>query len=434
MRPISSSVSQLQPSRIGGRVSSYRYRQSLEQCEDFSGLEETTNRYDLLLLVKKLGKLGGFTSKMIELLDYYMAYTRDHDWEEGSRPIVYQSVARTALQMGVSERQIRNLENKLFEVGAITWNDSGNHKRYGSRDPNTDRIVFAYGVDLTPLAYLRQDLEAKLQGKILHEQVWISTRREISECRRQIRSLISELVEEGANQSDIQGWENDYQEIAYQLRTHIKLADMRTLLAEHRTLHSRLLEIVDANTSASKHACYASKLAEKTSNSSPKAEKNFSHYKYSNPEKKIKGSSPSDIAWQKSVVEPSEYQVGSIEENSRAVSLKQVLLAASDRFRAYLPMEPRAMNWSDVHEAAHRLRADMFISKRSWQEACHCLGRTEASLCVLITDRGRDRTDNRVIKPAAYFRGMINKARVGELNLHKSIYGLLAIGPSSDVV
>lgn len=85
----------------GGRISSPRFRQSLEYCDDFAGLEEDQNRYDLLLLVKWVGKSYGFSSRMIELLDYYMSFTREIDWEEGSQPIVYQSLSKTALDLGV---------------------------------------------------------------------------------------------------------------------------------------------------------------------------------------------------------------------------------------------------------------------------------------------------------------------------------------------
>lgn len=190
MQHISSHASQTNPNRGGGRIASPAFRQSLDQCEDFTGLEEKTNRYDLLLLAKRTGKLAGFSPRMIYLLDYYMAFTCELDWEEGSRPIVYQSLARTSLDLGVTERQIQKLEKQLFEVGAITWNDSGNHKRYGKRDPNTGRIQYAYGVDLTPLAYLKTELEDKLQQKQLYDKAWLDTKRNISQYRRQIRSLI----------------------------------------------------------------------------------------------------------------------------------------------------------------------------------------------------------------------------------------------------
>ena len=47
---------------------------------------------------------------MIQLLDYYFAFTRDADWEQGSRPVVYQSLAKTALDLSVTERQVQRLE------------------------------------------------------------------------------------------------------------------------------------------------------------------------------------------------------------------------------------------------------------------------------------------------------------------------------------
>ena len=134
---------------------------------------------------------------MIELLDFYMAYTREIDWEEASRPIVFQSVSRTALALGVSERQIQKLEQQLFALGVITWNDSGNHKRYGQRDAQTGRIIYAYGVDLTPLAYLKEELQTKLHEKELHDQAWLETKRQISWYRRQIRSTLLQWQEEG---------------------------------------------------------------------------------------------------------------------------------------------------------------------------------------------------------------------------------------------
>jgi len=405
-------------------LSSPAYRHSLNQCDVFTGLEADTNRYELLLLVKRIGKTAGFTPRMIELLDYYIAYTRDQDWEQGNRPIVYQSLSRTALSMGVSERQIQKLERRLFEIGAITWSSSGNHKRYGSRDPETGRILFAYGVDLTPLAYLRSKLEGQLQEKQLYDQAWITTRREISSCRGLIRSLILEIQEQGIDQRTTQSLENDYQAIAYQLRTHIDLADMRSLLDRHKTLYSRLLDFVAVDTLEPEQHTKQSNLAKETSERTVRSEPKVRPLQLLQSSKKIITGSPPDLARQKSVVEPAKLNRKEQREPS-PITPKQILLASSDRFRSHLPLEPRPLNWSDIHEAAYRLRAELFISQRSWQEACQVLGRTEAALCVLVTDQGQDRPENPVVRPAAYFGGMIKKARAGELNLQKSVFGLL---------
>lgn len=416
-----------QPKRGGGRIASPDYRHSRAQSDDFRGLERNTNRYDLLLLVKRVGKLAGFTPRMIHLLDYYLAFTRDIDWEEGSRPIVYQSLTNTALDLGVAECQIQRLEKRLFEAGAITWNDSGNHKRFGSRHPDTGRIQFAYGIDLTPLAYLRGTLEEKLHEKMLYDQAWRTTKRQISELRRQIRSTLLEIQEEGAGiASELISIENAYESMAVQLRSHIPLEAMRTLLSRHQSLYSRVLGLVAPDSREIAKPTLRRNFAKRTHKRICTSRKNEVHIHSSN---QINiNSNPADTCFQKSVVELPEPADPGLATGVQHVTLKQVLLASSERFRARLPLEPRPMNWQDVVEAAYRLRPDMHISQRSWGEACQVLGRVGASLCLLITDAALDRGKNAVRQPAAYFQGMVNRARAGELHLHNSVFGLIEQG------
>ena len=422
-------TSNQQPSRGGGRIASPQYRQALAYCDDFAGLEADANRYELLLLVKRAGKAAGFTSRMIQLLDYYMAFTRDCDWEEGSRPIVYQSLARTALDLGVSERQIQKLEQQLFAAGAIAWNDSGNHKRYGQRHPQTGRLLYAYGVELTPLAYLKAKLEAKLDEKRLYDEAWLGAKRQISWYRRQLRGLMLEWQqrEEGAHCYDLLHFEQRYEKIALQIRTHLSLENLRTLLASHRLLHSELLNAMGVEGASGREVAQRSNLAKETPNGSSKSERAFAHYKSTTQKSSDKSdtSSPRDKGFQESVAEGSELPDSVPSTGIEHVALSHVLQTASDRFRAELPLAPRPMNWGDVVEAAYRLRPRLGISQASWAEACGVLGRNGAALCVLLTDRATLREIDPVLKPAAYFRGMLAKARGGELRLHASVFGLL---------
>ncbi|WP_158261033.1 MULTISPECIES: plasmid replication protein RepC [Pirellulaceae] len=428
----------------GGRVSSPQYRQSLQFCEDFQGLEEDVNRYDLLLLVKKVGKLAGFTPRTIQLLDYYLAYTRDQDWRAESRPIVYQSLSRTALDLGVSERQIQKLEQQLFKAGAISWHDCGGHKRYGQRDPRTGAIIYAYGVDLTPLAYLRAELEDKLQQKQVYDRAWMETKRQISWYRRQIRAMLLELErEEGSCPLELAQWERSYETIAIQIRTHLSLETLRDLLGDHKQLHSQVAAILPQPQEQDSTAKTSLGSVPKTCKSSSKGDPQFAHYKSTTQQSSDKSDtdSPADKGFQESVAERLVRSTG-IEKNETGgregrldrgaiieatglqhISLKQVLLAASDRFRERLPLEPRAMSWSDVVEAAYRLKPELNVNQRSWSEACHLLGRNGAAICLLLTDRATMREDVPVLKPAGYFRAMVKRAKDAELRLHSSILG-----------
>lgn len=208
---------------------------------------------------------------MIALLDYYMSFTRDIDWEEGSRPIVYQSLAKTALDMGVSERQIQILEKQLFEVGALTWHDSGNHRRYGQRCEETGQILFAYGAELTPLAYLKAELQDKLHEKQLYDKAWMETKRQISYYRRQIRAILLE-AESGAGESD-EGFTLDeaelidfcgrYEQIAISIRTYMDLIALRELLDKHKHLHEMLSAKVAEHDQKALKSANNTKLSEK---------------------------------------------------------------------------------------------------------------------------------------------------------------------------
>lgn len=439
----------------GGRIASPKLRYSLEQCEDFAGLEENVNRYDLLLLVKRVGKAAGFSPRMISLLDYYMSFTRDIDWEEGSHPIVYQSLAKTALDMGVSERQIQILENQLFEAGALTWHDSGNHRRFGQRCAETGQILFAYGVELTPLAYLKAELESKLQEKQLYDKAWMETKRQISYYRRQIRAILLE-AETGEGESaedfnlsavDLIDFTGRYEQIAISIRTYMDLMALRELLDEHKQLHQLLSAKVAEHEQKAAQSANNDQLLDKDSS---KDESNDVHYKYTNKKQlnKLSTSRTSSNFLREGVADSSQRQLDicakgegskkqepeqeSSQEQStilstglQHVTLKQLLNISSDRLKSQLPIEPRPMNANDFIEAAHGLTKTLGISQNSWGHACLTLSRVGAAVCVILTDQANLREENRVLKPGAYFNAMVNRAKTGDLKLHKSVMGQL---------
>lgn len=406
----------------GGRVASDALRASRRLADDFAGLEEGADRYGLLLLVKRASKLAGFTPRMIQLLDYYLAYTRDVDWEAGGRPIVYQSLSRTALDLGVSERQVQKLEVALFEAGAITWNDSGNHKRYGQRCSDTGRIVYAYGIDLTPLASLRQELEATLEAKRRYDDDWMAAKRTISSLRREFRAHLAEWAE---RDGEVSWFAKRYERIAVQIRTHLDLAALDALLEEHTRLLGELRDAMGLGRGEVLDPGQPPSSVEETPKSSCTSEARFAHYKYITQPSKVL-SSPRGKGLQESVAARAE-PPGQVLHPGQASAMEHVSLgmavgAASDRLTAHLPSDP---GWGDLVEAAYRVRADLGVSQSSWGAACQLLGRNGAAVCLLVADRAALREVDPVRTPPAYFCGMVRRAETGELRLCKSLFGLL---------
>jgi len=427
----------------GGRIASDQFRKLLNQCQEFKGLDEKTSRFDLLHLVKRAGRLAGFHQRMIELLDYYLGYTRDIDWEEGGLPIVYQSKARTAMELGLSERQISNLERALCEAGAMVWQDSGNHKRYGQRDPETGAIKFAYGVDLRPLAFLKDELAKRLEEKRAHDNAWMELKRQISWYRAQIRAHIVELEQADELDPPVAEYQLSYERIAVQIRTHMKIELLQELLEKHKALYERVLNAVArVGGLVPSNASHEALCARKTQNISPREETGCAHKEVTTHKEFDKSNTSSRdnchpervgdrLREQRSNSTPG----GNRQRHDRLeqitstglqhITLKHVMAARTESFRAHMGGNSRQLNWSDFVNVADRVRLELRISHENWVHACQTLTRNGAAICMLITDAGASRDENPVRKPGAYFKAMINRAEQGKLNLQRSIFGLM---------
>lgn len=440
MQHISNAIPQIEPKMpmAGGRTSSPKLRQSLAEAESFSGLENDTNRYDLLMLVKRVGDAGGFKPRMIDLLEYYMAFTRDLDWEQGSHPIVYQSLSRTAFDLGISERQVQRLEKALFEVGALTWQDSGNHRRYGQRCPDTGEILFACGVDLSPLASIEARLRKVLADKQALSRAWHETKRQISIRRRRIRSMLAELEEiDACHDPELFLSKPEAAELKVQIRTHMGLEKLIGILGRHeallKSIGERLQETISSHSGSVKNMKMSFMNAA-----------NVAYFKYTNtpsflekntskaPLGCFQGTQVAKHAASGKIPCVGEIQVERssdrriVDTGVQHVSLKDVLCAASERFTDHLPISSSPVCWPDIINAAHGLCPDLGISQQSWGRACISMGRTSAAISVLLTDHAAQRCHDPVRNPAGYFGAMVNRATHGELHLHKSIFGLLS--------
>ncbi|MDA7907295.1 plasmid replication protein RepC [Akkermansiaceae bacterium] len=433
----------------GGRTSSQELRTSLKMDQNGEGLESKVDRYHLLKLVERVGKGAGFTPRMVDLLSYYLRFTRESDWEEGSRPIVYQSLSKTALDFGISERQIQKLEAALFEVGALTWRDSGNHRRYGQRCSKSGKLLYAFGVDLTPLADLEERLVTLLEEKENHARLWMETKRQISFYRRQVKSLVAEAAEVASvSLEQVTILEEGYQAIAVQIRTHLSLPRLEELLLAHRELFQKAKTLLEGSS--------ASPACEKAKEDSPMSEEKFAHYNDTNqlPSNKFdtgraapnclargrKGRDRNPNRDQRLEESPqAQRRVGGVNSTSAQVqpsrssemgplNLKKIINASSNRFREYLPLNSREVNEHHLVDAADHMRGILQISKGSWSRACREMGRVGAAICLMLTDQATLREFNPARVPGAYFNAMVNRSKSGELNLTPAIYAILKRG------
>jgi replication initiation protein RepC len=424
------------PSAFGGRISSPKFRENLQNIDEYIGLEDDVDRFKALKLVKMAGKDAGFSAELIELLEYYVIRTDEVDWLEGSQPINYQSVTTTALDLDISERQVRNREKALHALGALTWQDSGNFKRYGMRDRETREIQYAFGVDLSPLASLMPALEAKIASKRAAKLKWNETKRKISAYRARIRALIAEAGHYEDLDEILLCVTQEYEKISFSIRTYHSQSDLDNLVVEHKSLFEALL------CGLGEVSGYGDKVSF-SQDTSATGETDFRHIQCTNfqTSNELDYSNRSGTSLQEGVAAFSESNIDStangdlteeqeseshkIAETISKITWKQVLSACSERFKERIPLHERALSWNDLTEAAHALLPTLGIHKSAWWEACSTLGRTGATICIMIIDQKLQDPSNPIRSPGGYLREMTARAKKGELNLQGSIFGLL---------
>jgi replication initiation protein RepC len=333
--------------------------------------------------------------------------------------------------LGLSESQVKATNRALIEAGLITMKDSPNGKRWGRRD-GQKRIVEAYGFDLSPMAtryaeFVRIGQEAKVE------------RAEIGRLRRRAtiaRNGVAQILETAAEYGFVgQEWQTltrETRNLTVALRKVERSEDMAIGVAslERRQREAReRLGMLLAETAPPSSG---------TVETDPKGPENRPHqYNYKPtlyPEKDtvmaFEGckSDPGSPEPDPSETPPQPQQrAGEGSQPSARTDSGTVmrmspaeLSVLAPRLRPYLKTSSPV--WPEIIEAADWLRTELGISKPLWGEACLAMGREQAAIAIAIVSA----------KPAehfrstagGYFHGMVAKAKTGELNLARTIWGL----------
>ena len=218
----------------------------------------------------------------------------------------------------------------------------------------------------------------------------------------------------------------------------MKLEFLRDLQSKHKSLFDEIRTSLRANRLASDF--YA--MSYKTSSID---EANFAHIKTTNQKQTDKSvqSNPPDTGLQEGVPQPQSHHSHSEDDTEDSgnvfrssgiehINLRQAVNSASARFLDHMAIQQPTGTWNAFIDAAYLLKSELGISQSAWIEACQNLGRIGAAICVLITDRNTQREIDPVKRPGGYFRSLIAKARVGELRLHSSIFGILNASDERD--
>jgi replication initiation protein RepC len=96
------------------------------------------------------------------------------------------------------------------------------------------------------------------------------------------------------------------------------------------------------------------------------------------------------------------------------------LVQLAPRLKPYLRSSSPA--WPEIVEAADWLRHDLAASKPLWGDACLLLGREQAAIALAVVSSKPP--EHFTASAGSYFHGMVERAKTGQLNLARTIWGL----------
>ncbi len=405
------------------------------QAAAFDGLPDgVTVPGQVLAAFKAAAPRLGLSPRLVHAVDWLFRFTQPQDWGRGARPIVWPSAAMQQDALGLSPTRVKALNRALIEAGLITMRDSPNGKRYGRRDGHK-RIVEAYGFDLSPLA-ARYGEFVRLAEEARAERAEIGRlRRRATIARNGITQILETAAEYGLCGEEWGTLDRETRTLVRALRRVETPAEMALGVDNlERRQHSarERLELLLAE---------AASVVSETVNPDPKGAEIGPHqytYKptpYPSEDTVLafegcKSPAGGDVsqppasalpqgAGRERVAEPG----GKPGRSDRSTVMRLTtdeLAQLAPRLRPYLKTPSPA--WPDIVEAADWLRGELGISKSLWGDACLAMGREQAAIGVAIVSAKP--AEHFRSTPGGYFHGMVAKAKAGELNLLRTIWGL----------
>jgi replication initiation protein RepC len=408
-------------------------------AEGFSGIEQGAGvPGQVLSAFKAAAPYLGYSPREVHAIDWLFKFTQPSDWGEGARPIVWPSASlqREALGLGLS--QVKALNRQLIEAGLITMKDSPNGKRYGRRD-GKGRIVEAYGFDLSPLAARQAEfLAVAAHGRAERERMRL-LRRRATIARKGLSQIMETVAELELTDADWLRLEEEGRALARSLAKLERLDEMElgvvSLERRQQEARERLENLLPQQVDT----------ASKAVDSDPKGPENRPHIIPTNhplnPEQDtVMASEGCKSGAGRGVIDPTpgspqgEQRSKPPERSARTDSGTVMRLSTDElvqlapRLKPYL--RTSAPGWPEIIDAADWLRHDLGVSKPLWGEACLAMGREEAAIALAIVSAKPK--EHFTSSPGGYFHGMVTRAKAGELNLARTVWGLRSGGKQAN--
>jgi len=370
---------------------------------------EAVERKAVFAVVKRAAVPLGIGIGALQTLEHLIGYTHADDWKAGRTPIAWPSNHTLAEAAGKTVSAIKARLRQLRSLGLVLARDSGHGRRTGRRDA-AGAISAAFGVDLSPLRIRFEELRQLAEAYTAQSRLFNEGRQQIARVRRMVGQALAQAAHMRLTGSHWLALQDAIERVAgaaaaargardsdaYQVALD-QLFDVESLVA---STIDRFMFPHDSNASGSKN------------------EPDIHIQTSPHPIKDVQGerdrsSIPTGRA-------SSSADLPASPSNSSFKARPAELMEMFPTTAAYVGA--RNPRWSEIHNAASRLRHDLGIRIGTYVDALDKLGPDGAAVAVMITAERHARDEIRQTA-GAYFAGMIGKAKRDELDLGRSLWG-----------
>ncbi|UTV41917.1 replication initiation protein RepC (plasmid) [Ensifer adhaerens] len=412
----------MQQRPIGRRVTPQRAQfRRLAQSADIG----TVTRGQLAVLAQSLTCTGLINGTESHLLTALINTAPAESFDASGTPIVFKSNQQLAFEIGRSIGRVSRMLSRLFDVGLITMQDSGNYKRYPIRNGDGE-ITDGCGIDLRILIVRYVELDELVRQVRAEKKAADAARRRYRGALRNARYALSTATE-----------------LSEQVLGHIasRIERVSELVPTTGKVSSGVLRratgilecIVERLMQLPRRAAKVSR----TKNMTCQNVENGMHIQIITPHPFEASSDESRSAGAEQL---SRHKAGSASnwafeeklkrrrsEISQPRGFTQAMVALRDVIRAVPALKTYGLtpgNWADLARAVPLMCRFAGISEDARARAVEQMGEQQAAVAVAVTLEKYERQE--VSSPGGYLRAMTDRAAAGELYLARSVFGLAA--------
>ena len=372
----------------------------------------------------------GLPEIAVKYLEKAVEKVSPDDCVDGRTPYFYGRVDEMASLLRRSPRTVHTAEKALEKAGLIIRETYLNGWRGAVRVRGSGEIREVSGMNLRPLIDRANELSARAEEARTQRKRFPEARNKVCRAKADLSRAI-EATGDRKRISDLKAQAIALLEIAPKRFTEKDSAiDLERLAARFSVMADALYEaiaqideVVDSLTNSVDIADASEADRRHIYDTTP-------YIQYSCNENRTPQSGDTNLSAHLSVrdclekksaerVDEINPEDGSTEEN---ISIRKIDPALPDVWRHRAG--PAALSWEVFCDVARVMAPELGVANHLWNRAIAHLGCERAAVALMVLDRNRERPENPVRSVGGSLNGMLEKAKVGDLNLVGSLCGI----------